>query len=314
MHKPLVSVIMSVYSEPIEWIQKAMESVFRQGMSDYEYIVIHDNPQDVETWNFLNEMSRTSSKVVLLRNNVNIGLTKSLNIALKHAHGKYIARIDADDIWHENKMYVQCEYMKKHPDVDVCGTNVNFIDDDGRFLQVMDFPHSHEAIGIAMAETNPIVHSSVLFKTDVIRRRAPFYYNEDYRSSQDYELWSSLYLQGVCFVNLRNHLVDYRLSSNQITKKRRTEQLKNAENIKSNYINVICARNRLPNLWGRSLQEIISNIVDMSASLDCEILYQYLYLRLLKDKSSKWKKIVYIISGRLYLHLSLRKIIKIILL
>ena len=93
-----VSVLMSVYSEPKEWLISSINSILNQSFSDFEFIIINDNPTRSINSIVLNYFAITDSRVKIFENKSNIGLTKSLNKGLKLTEGKYIARMDADDI------------------------------------------------------------------------------------------------------------------------------------------------------------------------------------------------------------------------
>ena len=94
----VVSVIMSVFKEPQEYLKHSIDSILTQSFKDFEFIIICDNPSDKNICNFLKVYKSIDYRIKLVINPTNMGLTKSLNIGLKLASGKYIARMDADDI------------------------------------------------------------------------------------------------------------------------------------------------------------------------------------------------------------------------
>ena len=103
MKSPMVSVIMSVYNEPAEWIMLAIDSVLHQTYRDVEFIIVCDNPDNDSICNLLSNYMDNDTRIVLILNKTNIGLTRSLNVALHKCKGKYIARMDADDISFPNR-------------------------------------------------------------------------------------------------------------------------------------------------------------------------------------------------------------------
>ena len=93
-----VSVIMSTYKEPIEWIQQSVDSILNQTYKNLEFIIIVDNPEYAELVSLLNDYADSDDRISVVVNNNNIGLVKSLNKALSFCTGEYVARMDADDI------------------------------------------------------------------------------------------------------------------------------------------------------------------------------------------------------------------------
>ncbi len=124
-----VSVIMSTYKEPLEWVSKCIESVVNQTIKPYEYIIIIDCPQNSELIGLLNEYANKYQFIKILVNDVNSGLVKSLNKALENCNGDYIARIDADDYAELNRFELQLAYMDEMK-YDIVGAGYNVFYDD----------------------------------------------------------------------------------------------------------------------------------------------------------------------------------------
>lgn len=115
--EPMVSVLMSVYGEPLEWLREAVGSILQQTYTDFEFIIVNDNPEREELDGFLRESATGDRRIHIIRNPENIGLTKSLNIGLRECRGRYVARMDADDVSHSTRFEKQVAYMDAHPDV-----------------------------------------------------------------------------------------------------------------------------------------------------------------------------------------------------
>ena len=116
-----ISVVMPTYNTPVDILREAVESILWQTFRDFEFIIIDDGSTN-ESVDYLNRLE--DKRIRLIRNPENISITKSLNISFRAAQGKSIARMDSDDIslpTHFEKQYV---FMERHPDVIVCGTNV----------------------------------------------------------------------------------------------------------------------------------------------------------------------------------------------
>lgn len=227
---PAVSVVMSVYKEPIEWMCLSIDSILQQTFSDFEFIIVNDCPERDDNHKVLSDYQLRDHRITIITNEENLGLTKSLNRGLTLARGKYIARMDADDIATEDRFQIQVDYLEKNPHVDLCHSAFEQIDDAGvhtgdRIL------NAREKQAVYLFLLDPIAHPSVMFCRHVLKTRTPLY-NEEYRNAQDYELWSSLYLKGATFGYIEKKLLRYRLSKSQITRKESGTQEDNGRRIR----------------------------------------------------------------------------------
>lgn len=127
----VISVIMSTYNEKEEWVRKSVESILRQTYTQLEFIIILDDPENVALKELLIGYSEADSRVTMIINEENLGLVKSLNRALQHCTGVYIARMDADDISHENRLQLQKDYLEKEQ-LDFVFSSVTMIDEEGK--------------------------------------------------------------------------------------------------------------------------------------------------------------------------------------
>lgn len=122
-----VSVIMSTYKEPIEWVVKSIDSVINQSLPPYEFIIIVDDPSNNKLIDCLNKLASQYSQMFIVINEQNVGLVASLNRALTYCHGDYIARIDADDYAFSDRLQKQLNYMNdKQLDIVGAGYNIFF--------------------------------------------------------------------------------------------------------------------------------------------------------------------------------------------
>lgn len=215
---------MSVYNEPLSWLKEAVDSIKAQTFSDFEFIIINDNPKCKNLEEFLACEARNDSRIRIHTNPDNIGLTKSLNIGLRLCSGKYIARMDADDIAIKTRFEKQVAFMEKHADVIVCGTNIKLF---GNFqpLYVKAIFKDDVDIKGQMLFNSGFVHPTVIIRKSILDKTG-IQYDESYRSAQDYKLWYDLNGLGK-FANLKEKLLKYRLSNQQITSKLSNNQQNN---------------------------------------------------------------------------------------
>lgn len=203
--KPLVSVIMPVFNRKQD-LPLAIESILNQTIRDLELIIIDDGSTDGST-QVTEEYSRKDQRIILYPNTNNVGLAASLNIGLKYAQGKYIARMDQDDISLPHRLSKQVEYMDAHSDVGICGAWMEIIGDSSGSL--WKYPENHDAIYSRMLFTSTIAHPTVMMKSEILRTHSLWY---DVRAphAEDYDLWSRS-LPVVRFANVPEVLLLYRL-------------------------------------------------------------------------------------------------------
>jgi glycosyltransferase involved in cell wall biosynthesis len=204
---PAVSVIMSVHNGSA-FLAEAIESILNQDYKDFEFIIINDASTDAS-----GEIIRSynDSRIIAISNSTNLGLTKSLNLALKIAKGIYVARMDADDISKPDRFEKQVSFLNKHPDVGFCGTQVFY---SNQSKTTGFYPMEYEEIKVAAMSMNPFAHPTVVFRRKLFADNNLFY-DEEYKSGQDYELWSRA-LFVTKGVNLKERLLVYRVHNNQI--------------------------------------------------------------------------------------------------
>lgn len=139
---PLVSVIIPCYNAE-RFVEKAVRSIMDQTYHNLEIICCDDCSSD-STYVILKKLATSDARIKLMKNEVNLGIVRTLNILVKHAHGKYIARMDADDISLPRRIAKQVKFLEIHADYAMCGTNAWHIDEDDRkigrsFLSISNF-------------------------------------------------------------------------------------------------------------------------------------------------------------------------------
>lgn len=207
----LVSVIMSNYNTPTEYLVEAIESVLNQTYTNFELIIVDDCSTD----NSLEIIkSYKDSRIVVLENEENLGITKSLNKALAVAKGEYIARMDADDVCLTERFSKQVEFLENNPQVVVCGTGVELIGDwqerHSNKTLCRDIPN-RELFKIYLLFGNypNIVHPTAMFNASLLKSNN-IKYDERYPVAQDYKMWVTCCDYGEC-VNLKETLLYYRV-------------------------------------------------------------------------------------------------------
>lgn len=232
---PSISVVMSVYREPMDWLEQSIDSILHQSFTDFEFIIVIDDPQNQDAINFVQQKANEDNRIIILKNEVNLGLTKSLNRGLKVAKGKYIARMDADDVSYLDRFEKQYSFMEANPNVILLGTGVRYIDENGKPIKVIIYQSDNDKVKSRMLFNSGFSHPSIMIRRSTLVKN-DVWYDEDYRQTQDYRLYETLYDLGD-FANLPEILVDYRISKTQISTKLHNSQGNNMQIIRRRMIN-----------------------------------------------------------------------------
>lgn len=183
-NNPKVSVIMSVYNGE-KYLREAVESILNQTFRDFEFIIINDGSTD-KSGEILEEYAKKDSRV-RLSHQENMGLTKSLNRAIRLAKGEYIARMDADDISLPQRLEKQVRFLNKNPEIVLVGTGYYEIDASGKIIGRKTPPSSLSELKKILVKYNPFFHASVVIRRKVLEKVG--LYDEKMIYAQDYDLW-----------------------------------------------------------------------------------------------------------------------------
>lgn len=225
---PRVSVVMSIYNESEKWLRQSIKSIIKQTFPDFEFIIINDNPDRQVNDALLTEYQKKDNRIVIIKNETNIGLTKSLNKGLKKARGKYIARMDGDDISYHERFKVQHLFMEENPSVGVCGTYIEVFGNQNRFDKSLFI--EDDIIKSSLIYKSPFAHPSIFIRKEILVQNN-IEYDEEFEISQDYKLWSDL-SNITNFANIPEVLLKYRLQKLQISQTKKERQAELAKKIR----------------------------------------------------------------------------------
>jgi len=200
---------MPVYNG-VPYLRETIQSILRQTFSDFEFLIINDGSTDssVEIINtFIDDRIR------LLHNERRLKLSGALNRGIDEAKGEYIARMDADDIALDDRLYKQVAFLDRHTDVGICGSWIRKFG-QGR-SRVDRFPVSYDQIKAYALFDCPFAHPTVMLRRDFIEKYG-LRYNGDYYPTEDYELWGRSITYFPC-VNLPEVLLNYRVHESSMT-------------------------------------------------------------------------------------------------
>lgn len=211
---PLVSVILPLYNEREDWIRLSISSILNQSYSKFELFLINDNPSNSAIAEIIQEYSKIDSRIISIINKENIGLPASLNKAILSSSGKYIARMDGDDISHPNRLERQVNFLEDNLDYSICGTFGITIDENGKKGKTIRLYSSNEYLKSSLLFYSPFIHPSVLFRREFILNNL---YDESFKTGQDSELWLRC-AKHTKYYNIPEKLIFYRIQAASITR------------------------------------------------------------------------------------------------
>jgi len=224
---PLVTVLMPVYHGS-KFLDEAIESILNQTFTDFEFLIIDDESKD----NSLDIIrSYDDERVRLVENKKNLGQASSLNKGIKLACGKYIARMDQDDISIPFRLQKQVEFMENNLQVGVCGTWIKYI---GYKDDVLNLETKNHLIKLRLLTNQSLAHPTVMIRRSVLDDYN-LKYDGRYSPAEDYDLW--VRMSDYCsFANLPEPLVRYRLHENQGSEIGMKQQSDSANQVRSRLI------------------------------------------------------------------------------
>lgn len=214
---PRVSVIMGIYNEKNrENVIKAIDSVLTQTYKDFEFIICDDgSTEDFYKW--LSDYCKKDSRIKIIRNRGNQGLSVALNNCLKEAAGEYIVRMDADDISVRERLEKQVKFMDENARYVMAGSNVELIDDAGKWgeRKLVEKPEEKDFLF-----NSPFVHPSIIIRSEVIKELGGYSTEKYALRNEDYDLFMRMYAAGFKAYNIQQILLKYRESRDSYSKRK----------------------------------------------------------------------------------------------
>ncbi len=209
---PLVTVLMPVFNAEM-YVKQAIESILHQTYTHFELLVINDGSTDASV-----EMikSFTDDRIHLIENQSNLGLIATLNKGFELAKGKYIARMDADDISLKDRLKEQVRYMEAHPEVGVFGCAYAELKHHEVGKETI-FLSNHDSLKSVLFFNSCMAHPTVMLRTEVIRQNE-LSYNSEFKHAEDYEYWVRS-IELTKFSNTPKVLLHYRIHDKQVSTK-----------------------------------------------------------------------------------------------
>ena len=215
-----VTILLPAYNAAL-YLRDSLDSIMRQAFKDFDVLLIDDGSMD-DTPKIAIEYSNIDRRIKYYKNEKNIGLIKTLNKGLSLAKGEYIVRMDADDIMFDDRLYKQVKYMDSNPECFVCGGQMEYI--GGLTGMAPILPQKYEDLLYLSLINCPLYHPTTIIRNSAIKQFG-LKYNDSYKHAEDYKFWSDIiFSHPNSIANIKDVVLFYRISNNQITAKYSDEQ------------------------------------------------------------------------------------------
>lgn len=220
-----ISVLMSVYkSEKAEYLDEALASVWTaQTVKPSQIVLVEDGRLTDGLYEVLDKWKRElGDTLLILKNERNLGLTKSLNKGLSHVTSDLVARMDSDDVSLPQRFEMQERYLEQHPDVAVVGGAMQEFNSTDPCVNVRHYPQTHAEVMRSICKASPLAHPTVMMRMSMFREGG-LRYDERFRTSQDIALWYDAVCAGYKIGNLDEVTFRFRLADDMFKRRSRAK-------------------------------------------------------------------------------------------
>lgn len=308
-NQPLISVILPVYNAE-NTVLDSVNSILKQSVADFELIIINDGSTD-KSLDIIHSIVDSRIKIV---NQENKGLIYSLNHGIKIAKGKYLARMDADDISVSSRFENQINFLNTNEDYVLCSSSrYIFIEKIGDSNRIEKVPQTDSLIRIFSIFNSPFTHPAAMFRRDVVVENN-IKFDENYKYAEDYKFWIDLLQHGKGY-NFAEPLIYYKININGQTsignnnKIDRKIKILAIQEYALQSLNISISTLNRDILYDFSLTDNLKNIDISKVQLDKYVSFlNYIYIELSK---SKLKNDSRVILGRMYMKLVVYNLTKV---
>ena len=236
---PKVSIIMPCYNSE-KYIEKAIQSVLEQTYRNFELIIIDDDSTD-KTWEIIEQYAKKDFRVICTRKTENEkGISKSMNKGIEMARGKYITRMDSDDIIIPEKILRQVQFLDENEEYGICSVNIAMMDNLGNIYNENVYPEQKVPSEWTFLWTNPVPNAPCMYRTSIIKGNNITFSN--LRTAEDYDFLEKLITKTkVYMINLP--LYYYRYNEKSTYNRNRIETFKNSLDISKKYYKEVTKKN-----------------------------------------------------------------------
>ena len=275
--KPIVSVLIPAHNAA-NYVEDALDSVLRQTFDDFEVIVVNDGSTD-STPDILDEMNRRDERIRVIHAPQR-GIIAALNLGIAVCEGKFIARMDADDICHPDRLRSQVELMESNSEISVCGTLVKMFPRRNlrggmvRYEKWLNSLISQEQIHRDIFIESPLAHPSTMLRRNELIELGGY---REYGWAEDYDLWLRYHIRGKQFAKVNSALVMWRQSEGRLTFTDSRYSVENFLRVKAHYLtNILGTCGRPVVLWGagktgrRLIKHLLRDGLEIEAVIDID--------------------------------------------
>lgn len=259
-----ISVVMPAYNAE-KYIEIAIKSVLNQSFQDFEFIIVDDGSTD-ETVSIIRSFTDERIRLFICEHD----FIRTLNTGLEKVRSKYIARMDADDIMHVDRLKVQYAIMEQEPTISVCSSTVVYLSNDDRNGLVIQGLHGKIIDPLLqLLRGNFVFHPTTMLRTDFLEEKKLRYKN--YQYAEDYKLWTDIAKNGGIFYIESQPLLYYRVSDQNVSKLRNVEQKQTAIKIKKEILHELidCSDNYSELLYALNKALVDVEKEELVCSEDC---------------------------------------------
>lgn len=230
---PLISVLLPVYNAE-KYIQKAIDSLTHQSYQNIEIFCIDDGSKD-NSLAIIERLTKKDSRIKLFKNETNLGLIKTLNKAIGLANGKYLARMDADDVSLPNRLEKQMNYLNDF-DLDLIDCNINLINEKNNEVFRTSFtPKTKNGLLFYSLMKTPLHHPTVFCKSFVLKENL-YEFTSKNLHCEDYELWTRLLSNNYKIKKMPEKLYVQLVNAESVSNKYESVQKENFSKISYQYV------------------------------------------------------------------------------
>lgn len=269
--KPLVSVVLPVYNQEAH-IANAVQSILDQTLIDFELIIINDGSSDGTA----DVLKSFQDPRIRIYSTTNRGISRALNFGIKLSKADIIARMDADDISHPERLQKQYDYLKSNKTIGLVSCCVSYGGNRKKNLGYAIYVDginkllAHQEMFNKRFQDSPMAHPSVMFKKSL------FYKYGGYQESElpeDYELWLRWMNKGVLFHKLKDNLLIWNDLSDRISRNNEAYSDDNFNKVKANYLaEHLKKEGKLPPIWiwgiGKKVNTAVKYLKDYGFTIE----------------------------------------------
>lgn len=249
MSTPLVSIIIPVYNTAA-YLTRAIQSILAQTYASMEIILINDGSTDASESII---QSLQDPRIRYVKNEQNMGLVYTLNKGVELSTGKYIARMDGDDISLPERIARQVAYMEAHPEVSVLATRVSLINEQDEPIGYWEADQQHttpEQIRAFLPKDNCLAHPSIMARAELLKT---YRYRAEQSQAEDYDLWLRMASDGKVIHKLPDVFVQHRIVHNSFTRSRQQNVFRKLAQTKFRFVRYALAQGRWNTFVGKTL-------------------------------------------------------------